>query len=290
MRRFHHFAALDWSGARGERQQGIALAIASGDAAPQLVRPGHRWSRMEICDWIAEQARLKSDLLIGFDFSSALPFHDHGSYFPSWPESPQDARALWALVERLSAEDPHLEATSFLQHPEIHRHFRHGGGIVGDLFEGGGGRLRFVEHYQRQSGQASSISNLSLVGPAQVGKASLTGMRMLHRLHSIVPLWPLDPLPDRGPAMMESYTSLAARAAGLPKGRSKIRTGEALNEALAALHCPPTPHHGPISDHQSDALLTAAWIRLCASQSRFWTPPALTPEIAAQEGWTFGII
>jgi hypothetical protein len=29
MRRFNHFAALDWSGARGPRQRGIALAVAS---------------------------------------------------------------------------------------------------------------------------------------------------------------------------------------------------------------------------------------------------------------------
>ena len=56
MRRFTHFAALDWSGARGERQRGIALAVASSGAAPALVRPGHIWSRAEIADWLEDVA------------------------------------------------------------------------------------------------------------------------------------------------------------------------------------------------------------------------------------------
>ena len=50
--RFRHFAAIDWSGAAGERHAGIALAICpAGDAAPILVRPGHRWSRDEVLDY-----------------------------------------------------------------------------------------------------------------------------------------------------------------------------------------------------------------------------------------------
>src|SRR5688500_7807194 len=51
--RFDYFAAIDWSGAAGERHAGIALAICeTGDAAPTIVRPAHRWSRAEIADWL----------------------------------------------------------------------------------------------------------------------------------------------------------------------------------------------------------------------------------------------
>jgi hypothetical protein len=290
MRKFRHFAALDWSGAKGERHRGIALAVASGNDAPVLIREGHIWSRMEICEWMLDQAQQQSDMLIGFDFSSSFAFADHGAYFPSWHDSPPSITALWDMVERLSADDPHLEATSCVQHPEVHRHFRHGQGIVGDLFESGGGRLRIVERYQRERGLSASVSNFNLVGAAQVGKASLTGMRVLHRVHKQIPLWPLNPVPKRGPCLVETYTSLAARAAGIRKGRSKIRSGEELNTALAALHCPPTPYAGPISDHQSDALLTAAWLRNIAKNPATWQPEPLNAEIAAQEGWTFGII
>lgn len=290
MRRFTHFAALDWSGARGPRQRGIALAVASGAAAPALVRPGHIWSRSEILTWIEDVAASGTDMLIGFDFSAAFAFADCGAYFPEWDESPADVPALWALVERLAAGDPYYEIGGFLTHIEARRHFRHGRGEVGDLFEPGGGRLRVVERHQRETKQAASVSNFNLVGAAQVGKASLAGMRLLHRLRATIPLWPLDPVPAKGPLLVEIYTSLAARAAGMTAGRSKIRDGAALDAALAALGSPPAGIIGPTSDHASDALLSAAWLRAIAGDAAPWSPSALTDTLARTEGWTFGII
>lgn len=290
MRRFTHFAALDWSGARGARQRGIALAVATGSAAPALVRPGHIWSRGEILDWISSVAAAGEDMLIGFDFSAAFAFADHDAYFPEWADSPANLPALWALVERLSAADAHFEIGSFLAHAEARRHFRHAAGDIGDLFEPGAGRLRIVEQHQRVTRQAASVSNFNLVGAAQVGKASLAGMRLLHRLRGSVPLWPLDPVPAKGPLLVEIYTSLAARAAGMAPGRSKIRDGIALDAALAALESPETGHRGPISDHASDALLAAAWLRSIAEKPVSWNPAPLTDRLAETEGWTFGII
>ncbi|HEV2599114.1 hypothetical protein [Sphingopyxis sp.] len=290
MRRFTHFAALDWSGARGERQRGIALAVASGRAAPALVRPGHIWSRADILGWLEDVAAAGDDMLIGFDFSAAFAFVDRGSYFPEWTESPEDMPRLWALVERLASTDPHYEARSFLAHGEARRHFRHGRGDVGDLFQPGGGRLRIVEQYQRETRQAASVSNFNLVGAAQVGKASLSGMRLLHRLRGRIPLWPLDPVPRTGPLLVEIYTSLAARAAGLPPGRSKIRDGEALDAALVKLDSPPVRARGPVSDHAADALLTTAWLRSIAADAAPWCPAPLTDRLAQTEGWTFGIV
>jgi hypothetical protein len=289
MRPFTQFAALDWSGARGPRQRGIALAVASGTAAPALVRPGHIWSRTEILDWLEGVAAAGENMLIGFDFSAAFAFADHGAYFPGWAESPADMRALWALVEQLADGDPHYEAGGFLAHPEARRHFRHRG-EAGDLFEAGAGRLRVVERYQRTTKQAASVSNFNLVGAAQVGKASLSGMRLLHRLSGRIPLWPGDPVPATGPMLVEIYTSLAARAAGLPPGRSKIRDGAALDAALATLGSSPCRLTGPVSDHASDALLTAAWLRAIADDAAPWSPSPLTDRLARTEGWTFGII
>lgn len=289
MRPFTHFAALDWSGARGPRQRGIALAVASGAAAPALVRPGHIWSRAEILGWLEGVAATGEDMLIGFDFSAAFAFADHSAYFPGWAESPADMRALWALVERLAGGDPYYEAGGFLAHPEARRHFRHRG-EAGDLFEAGAGRLRVVEGHQRATKQAASVSNFNLVGAAQVGKASLSGMRLLHRLSARIPLWPGDTVAATGPVLVEIYTSLAARAAGLPPGRSKIRDGAALDVALAALGSPPCRLTGPVSDHASDALLAAAWLRSIALDTAPWTPGPLTDALAKTEGWTFGII
>jgi hypothetical protein len=238
-----------------------------------------------VLDWVLGAP---TDTLIGFDLGPALPFVDRGAYFPGWAESSANARNLWALVEQVCAADPHLSATSFVDHPEAARHFRRHGGRTGDLFEPGRGRLRVTERAQQAQG-LSPYSNLNLVGAAQVGKSSLTGMRLLHRLDGVLQIWPFDPLPPTGSVVVELYTSIAALAAGRSKSRTKMRTIEELNAALTALSSPPVSGSGAIDDHASDALLTAAWMRTVADRPELWHPPALTREIARTEGWTFGV-
>jgi len=285
--RFRRFVAVDWSGAVGPRQAGIAVASCrGGNDAPALERPGHVWSRSDVFDWI--MAHRDDDALIGLDLGPSLPFVDRGAFFPGWDESPPDARGLWALVERICATDPHLSATSFVNHPKASRHFRRHGGRVGDLFEPGRGRLRATERAQQRLG-LSPYSNLNLVGAAQVGKSSLTGMRVLHRLDGIVAIWPFDPVPARGPVVVELYTTIAAIAAGRARSRSKMRTHAELDEALIELGSAPVGNSGAISDHDSDALLTAAWMRGVAHRTKLWHPTALTPEVSRTEGWTFGV-
>lgn len=286
--RFTHFAAIDWSGAAGERHSGIAVALCgAGDGAPALVRPGHRWSRAEVLRWLLDD--LPADTLVGFDMGISLAHADAGAFFPGWAESPGYARALWAAIDRICADDPHLAATSFVDHPEAARHFRRHGGREGDLFGGGRGRLRLTERAQEAMG-CRPCSNFNLVGAAQVGKSSLTGMRLLHRLERRLPVWPVDPLPATGSAVVEIYTTLAAMAAGRSAGRSKMRSFEEAGEALVALGSQPVSGRGPLADHACDALVTAAWLRLAAHDDALWNPAALTPEVARTEGWTFGAI
>jgi hypothetical protein len=286
LERFKHFAAIDWSGAAGERHHGIALALCSGgDTAPELVRPGHRWSRGEVFDWL--EHHLPADTLVGFDMSFSFAHADNGAYFPGWQASPASARELWALVEQFSAEEPHLGATKFADHPEIAPHFRRHGGREGAAFGGSRGRLRQTEHAQARAG-CRPYSNFNLVGAAQVGKGSLAGMRLLHRLQHRHAIWPFDPLPGSGSVLVEIYTTLAAIAAGRTAAKSKIRDHAALNAALGALASEPVRGRGPITDHAADALISAAWLRTIAHDPTNWSPPLLTPEIAQTEGWTFG--
>ena len=50
MTRFTHFLAVDWSGAKGARQKGIALAVARAEGgAPVLLAPPDPkgWARSE---------------------------------------------------------------------------------------------------------------------------------------------------------------------------------------------------------------------------------------------------
>ena len=289
MSRFRHYVAIDWSGAAGERHKGIAVAVADAAGGPPVLAR-HQWSREDILALLRD---LPPDTLAGLDLGLSLPFADCGAFFPGWDESPTDARALWALVERLSAADPHLGAQGFVDHPQASRFFRRHGGREGAAFRcddaaHGRGRFRVTEVEQARMG-CKPYSNFNLVGAAQVGKSSLTGMRVLHALGDAVPVWPVDPLPPSGSVVVEIYTTIAAMAAGRSPGRAKMRSYEALNEALAALGSPPVAGTGALDDHATDALLAAAWLRTVAHRPELWSPAKMTPEIARTEGWTFGV-
>lgn len=290
--RFRLFCAVDWSGAAGERHRGIAVALADGAGGPPVLVdvPSRGWSRAEVLAMLRD---LPDATLAGLDLGISLPFVDCGAFFPGWNGSPGDARELWALVEAICEADPYLGASSFVDHSELSAYFRRHGGREGSAFrcddaDHGRGRFRVTERRQAAMG-CKPYSNFNLVGAAQVGKSSLTGMRVLHRLAGAVPVWPIDPLPARGSVVVEIYTSLAALEAGRSASRSKMRSIEDLNDTLAGFSCPPVTGSGAIDDHSADALLSAAWLRHVADDASRWNPADLTPAIARTEGWTFGV-
>ena len=297
--RFDHFVAIDWSGAKGERHKGIAIAIADrGGGAPVLVEPPPRgFSRQEVLELLRDD--LPPNSLVGLDLGISLPFNDCGAFFPGWEESPKSAKRLWAMIDEICADDAHLGASSFVDHPEAARYFRHGKDREGEFFllpdaVTREGRFREAEVAQRAQ-RCRPVSNFNLVGAAQVGKSSLTGMRMLHRLRDHLPVWPMDPVPEKrrtrgGSLLVEIYTGLASKETADLGGRTKLLTYADLNAALAVLDCPPVDRDGEVDDHTSDALLTAAWLRKVAPEPERWNPRCLTAQIAYTEGWTFGAL
>ena len=282
MRLFTRFACADWSGAKGSRHPGIALAVCDvGDEAPRLVTPANKvWSRQAVADWLLAQ---DDDLLIGFDFSFAPPLIERGSYLPG-DDVPTSAIDFWAYVDHV-CDDPDLGAASFLEYHH-RRHFYLGAadGTKSDyLF------WRQCELLNNNSsGRASTVYDA--IGAAQVAKASFAGMRFLNHVRDKVTIWPFDAIPADGTVVVEIYTSIAARAAGVAKGRSKVRDGHALDNALHALGSQPHKPFERYTDHATDALITAAWLRNVAGNPKFWAPNALDSKIAATEGWTFGVI
>lgn len=291
MRRFRNFLAIDWSGAVGERHKGIALALAAAEGGPpSLIKRISAWSREAVLAFLLDD--LPPDTLVGLDLGISLPLTDCSAYFPHLEASPANAKQLWALVDEVCATDPHLGASSFINHPDFAPYFRRHGGREGRQFRcdsaaHGRGRFRVTEQAQAAMG-CKPYSNFNLVGAAQVGKASLTGMRVLHRLGSQVPVWPVDPLPASGSVIVEIYTTIAAMAAGRSPGKAKMRSFEELNSALATLGSLPVTGTGPLDDHSADALVAAAWLREVADDERLWQPAGLTSAIAQTEGWTFG--
>ena len=288
--RFRHFLAIDWSGAKGPKQKGIAMAIADAAGGPPVLVQ-HRWSREEVLAVLRDA--LPEDTLIGLDLGISLPHADCGAYFPGLDISPADAPSLWAMIDKFAADEPNLGANSFVAHPELRPYFRDGtdtGKHFGsDGASHGRGRFRVTEHAQARMG-CKPYSNFNLVGAAQVGKSSLTGMRMLRHLRGHLPVWPIDPLPQSGSVVVEIYTSLAAMEAGRSVAKAKMRSYEALNDALVVLGSDPVQGTGEVDDHTTDALLTAAWLRAVAHEPERWNPAGLTPTIARTEGWTFGAL
>ena len=189
--RFRNFVAIDWSGAAGERHWGIAVALAEADGgAPSVVWRGKPWSRQDILDWLLNN--LPPDTLVGLDLGISLPFVDAGAFLPGWDQSPQNARELWRKVDEMSAADPHLAVGSFVEHCDVSHYFRLHGGREGRHFHLSSadhrrGRFRVTEEEQARRKKCRPYSNFNLVGAAQVGKSSLSGMRVLHRLQRQLP-------------------------------------------------------------------------------------------------------
>jgi hypothetical protein len=283
VRRFERFAAIDWSGAKGRRHKGIAVAVCdAGDAAPRLVARDRPWSRAEVLDWLLRTAQ-EAPTLYGFDFSYAPPILERGAYFPGEAAPPSDAKALWAYVDRL-CDDEDLGAASFMErHHRPHFYFGAADGTKADFLH-----HRVCEHAFNATGGGKASTLYDAVGAAQVAKASYAGMRLLHRLEGRVPVWPMDPVPAQGSLVVEIYTRVFIRLAGL-SGR-KVRTGQALNEALAGLGSRSVRLAHEPSDHETDVLIAAAGLRRIVPDERYWSPPPLTRELARTEGWTFGVL
>jgi hypothetical protein len=281
---FARFAAIDWSGAKGRRHKGIAVAVAeAGTASPRLVRPGQAWSRTEVLEWLLAEAAA-APTLFGFDFSFAPPIAERGEYLPGEPGIPSTAREFWAYVESRS-DDEDLGAASFLERAH-RRHFYFG---IAD-----GEKARFMHFRQCDArlnlqGGRKTASAYDAIGAAQVAKASFSGMRLLHRLDGRVAIWPMDALPEGGSAVVEIYTRIYLRRAGMPG--TKLRSRADLNRALVGLGSRPARLRFEPDDHQTDAIVTAAGMRaLAAAEPRAFAPEGLTPELARSEGWTFGIL
>ena len=280
---FERFAAVDWSGAKGHRHKGIAVAVcAANGGAPKLVRPGHVWSRSEVLDWLLAAAE-EAPTLFGFDFSFAPPIAERGEYLPGEADVPATAREFWAYVDQC-CDDEDLGAASFLEQAH-RRHFYFG---AADGVKAGFMHFRQCDARLNAQGGRKTASAYDAIGAAQVAKASFSGMRLLHRLDGKVAIWPMDPLPERASTVVEIYTRIYLRHAGLPG--KKLRSRADLNRALDGLGSPPARLRFEPNDHQTDALVTAAGMRaLALGEPRAFAPEGLTPELTRTEGWTFGI-
>ena len=225
----------------------------------------------------------KEPTLFGFDFSFAPPFVERGAYLPGETGVPDNARDFWAYVDALS-DDEDLGAARFLE--QVHRrHFYFGiaDGVKADFV-----RFRHCDAHLNAQGGRKTASAYDAIGAAQVAKASFSGMRLLHRLDGKVAIWPMDPLPDgrqRGgrdlhphlPPQRGHERQEAAQPRRAQSGAGRL--GQQAGAAAVRAQRSPDRRAGHRGGNAG-----------ASGQPAAFAPPGLTPELAATEGWTFGIV
>lgn len=290
---FTHFVGIDWTGAKGKRHAGLAVALCeAGDGAPKLIKPpsGNRhWSRLELSDWLTGGIgrRAGERLLVGIDSSFGMPFDDEDAYLPG-SNLPDAIHDLWQHVADLCGAEADLYGGPFVEAHAPHYLRSHGKQTLkGELYRR---RMRRAETLAVESGAGPCESVFHLVGPSQVGLSGLSTMAVLHRAAQAdhVAIWPFDD-PSSAPLVLVEIYAAAFAAMGGHKG--KIRDREALAPILKALGCVRQPRLGlDFTDHAADACVTAAALRKIAGEPKYWKPAALSAKVRRTEGWIFGIV
>jgi len=284
---FDAFITIDWSGAaRG--YNGIAVAVCRrGRTAPTLIAPaGARWTRLEIAEWLKCQLDGEQRLLIGFDFAFGFPYENCG-YLGGRARGINDIFALWELIETKSAGDPDFGCLRFIGDPNYAPLFWTAGPKPGHWVE----RKRRTEYVCAESTMTRPDTLYKLLHSKQVGKASITGMRVLRHVRSCkgdrVAIWPFETA--RGSLIVEIYPTMFRKLA--TGSIAKLRSVKELNGALLAFQSRPIREEIGLrlSDHDTDALISAAGLRSISSNPRVWTRPDIASQQVRREGWIFGI-
>ena len=284
---FQAFVGIDWSGAKGNEQRGIQVALCSaGTAAPRLVPPSDGvWSRLAVLDWMIETSAT-TPMLAGLDFSFSFPFVDVGTYFPGLAESPAAAPDLWRLVDDVCAGEANLYAGAFVAASPWAAHF-YTNCAKGVRFAR---RHKAVERACARKGLGHPESVFHLIGPKQVGRGSLAGMRFLAALRMRSPkirVWPFDP-PQPGQSCVVEVFPRAFLAAG-GHGPAKIRTAAELDRVLGGFGAAPSGLVGAVDDNVADAVVAAAALCAMAGDRALWRPAAMEARVRRTEGWIFGV-
>lgn len=259
----------------------------AGTHAPTLI-PGP-WSRKKVAQWIIDHAKTAKRTLIGIDcnFGYAQSIGEQ-QFGPNYTYLD-----LWNAVEAANQNEPNFFAGGYWQHPHHQKYFWTQGTMPKDFAM----PKRLTETVCGECGYGWPESPFKLIGAKQVGKGGLAGMRMAHYLRKHLgyrlSMWPFEDNIDQAHIVMtEIYPRQFLKRIG--HGNEKIRTVSDLNTALIKLDSKPAQNSMDVSDHDTDALVSAAGLRkLCGPDSLVpeniaW-PSMLDQMRARTEGWIFGV-
>jgi len=284
--RFDAFIGIDWSGATGN-YDGIAIArCEAASSAPKLIGPpgARRWTRSNVASWICAEVNRSPRLLIGLDFAFGLPFEDRHGYLGGRARAVDSIFALWKLIDESSSADADFGCT-FANHPQYASLFWKSGPKPAAWNQ----RKRRTEFACAEATQTHPETVYKLLGSKQVGKASISGIRVLRhireRSQGAVTFWPFEKV--GGSVMVEIYPTLFRKKA--TGSTAKLRTAKELNVALERFGSRRVAEAQHLSDHDTDALISAAGLRWIARNPSVWSQPELSTTRVQREGWIFGV-
>ena len=275
---FDFFVGIDWSGDKKLWQKGLKIAIAyPGRDAPRLAEyptKKNGWSRTEAITWIENQFNGRR-ALIGLDFAFGFP-----------PVTLSENTTLdWDYVERVCEPDPNFYGGAFFRPPaHAYSHLINSPWLPRKNYSAA--HLRMTDIVAKEIIGATPQSIFNAVGPAQVGPSSNSGMRALRSLQKScgdrISIWPFTEMGRAGPVIVEIFP----RYFPLSKEKSPRLAGRnELNAALLAFESDEVKH-GPKSEDEGDALLSAAALRLLSSQPSLFQLP---DQSVRSQGWIFGV-
>lgn len=288
MKNFDRFIGIDWSGAKSPVEtKSIAVSLAErGKSAPKILEGP--WSRVRVASFLADCVRANKRALVGIDcnfgYSEIVGERQFGKDYA--------ARHLWAAVEGANIGAANFFAGGYWAHGKYGACFWREGAMP----KGFSMPRRLTEQACGKNGLGWPESPFKLIGAKQVGKGGLAGMRLVHHLKQelgrCVAVWPFErDCDDAVLVITEIYPRLFLRMAG--HGNRKIRTADALDTALVALESAPVGGKTPFSDHQADAVISAAGLRLLCGRGKTVPENIASPSVPRKtlerEGWIFGV-
>lgn len=289
MKNFGRFIAVDWSGAE---KPSLSGAIALAEARPgssKIICDEKTRSRMDVANYIENIIKKPARTLVGIDcnfgYAREVGLRQFGRGYTY--------DRLWRAVERASSNTKGFYAKGFWEHPKFAPYFWTSGKRKNDFMV----HRRQTEIACSKQGYGFPESPFKMIGPKQVGKGGLAGMRFalyLKNLHADnVAIWPFEhELANTAHVVItEIYPRIFLKISG--HGPKKVTEPAELKEVLAFYGCDMTDLSN-FTDHQSDAIVAAAGLKtLCGDNPEvpgdIAQPGLLTKPIAKTEGWIFGV-
>ena len=256
----------------------------AGDAAPTLVAPPERRLVAHGSARLAARASRRRRCWSG-SIQLLPPFVERGAYLPGENAADRRARVL-GLCRR--EQRRRGSRRGIVPRQPARRAFlpRRGGRRQGAISSTSAAARRL----QRDGGRQDHRPSMTRSARRRSPRRALPACACSTGSTAAIPVWPFDPVPASGMPIVEIYTAIAARAAGLRKGlqqdarrrRARRRAGGD-RVATRTPRCRATTITRPTRSSPPRGSAPTPTAPSCGHRA------ALTDEIARTEGWTFGV-